>query len=125
MICALVKSGAKVGITATSHKVIRRLLDEVLEAAKETGQTVRCLQKVSESEEDLPNLRFAENNKDVFAALKGSCDAAAGTAWLWSRPKAIECVDVLFVDEAAQVSLANVLSVPQAAPDDLKRAILL
>ncbi len=33
MICALVKSGAKVGITATSHKVIRRLLDEVLDAA--------------------------------------------------------------------------------------------
>jgi predicted RecB family nuclease len=56
MICALVKSGAKVGITATSHKVIRRLLDEVLEAATEANQTVRCTQKVSEPEDDLPNL---------------------------------------------------------------------
>ena len=38
-----------------------------------------------------------------------------GTAWLWSRPDAFETVDVLFVDEAAQMSLANVLAVSQAA----------
>jgi predicted RecB family nuclease len=116
MICALVKSGAKVGVTATSHKVIRRLLDEVLEAAGEGGQTVRCVQKVSEAEEDQPNLVFGKNNADVFRALHGSCDVAAGTAWLWSRVEALECVDVLFVDEAAQVSLANVLAVSHAAP---------
>jgi len=116
MICALVKSGAKVGITATSHKVVRRLLDEVLEAAKEVGQTFRCIQKVGEPEGNLPNLLFTKNNPDVFDALKGSCNVAAGTAWLWSRPEALESVDVLFVDEAAQVSLANVLAVSQAAP---------
>jgi len=116
MICALVKSGAKVGITATSHKVIRRLLDEVLEAAGEVEQTVRCIQKVSEAEEGQPNLIFAKNNADVFRALHGSCDVAAGTAWLWSRAEALESVDVLFVDEAAQVSLANVLAVSHAAP---------
>jgi predicted RecB family nuclease len=116
MICALVKSGAKVGITATSHKVIRRLLDEVLEAAIEVGQTVRCIQKPDEPEDDLPSLVFAKNNADLFGGLRGSCDVAAGTAWLWSRPEAFESVDVLFVDEAAQVSLANVLAVSQAAP---------
>jgi len=116
MICALVKSGAKVGITATSHKVIRRLLDEVLEAAAEAGETVRCIQKAGEPEQNLPNLTFAANNAEVFQALRRSCDVAAGTAWLWSRPEALESVDVLFVDEAAQVSLANVLAVSQAAP---------
>jgi uncharacterized protein len=116
MICALVKSGAKVGITATSHKVIRRLLDEVLEAATEAGQMVCCTQKVSDPEDDRPNLEFAERNADLFQALRGRCDVAAGTAWLWSRAEALECVDVLFVDEAAQVSLANVLAVSHAAP---------
>ena len=35
MICALVDAGARVGITANSHKVIRNLLDEVLRAAEE------------------------------------------------------------------------------------------
>jgi uncharacterized protein len=116
MICALVKSGAKVGITANSHTVIRRLLDEVLKAAPELGHPVRCIQKPGKPEDDLPNLVFAKNNADVFGALKRSCDVAAGTAWLWSRPEALESVDVLFVDEAAQVSLANVLAVSQAAP---------
>jgi predicted RecB family nuclease len=116
MICALVKSGAKVGITATSHKVIRRLLDEVLTAATEMGHGVRCVQKVSEAEADQPNLVFAKANADVFRALRSGCDVAAGTAWLWSRAEALESVDVLFVDEAAQVSLANVLAVSHAAP---------
>ena len=40
---------------------------------------------------------------------------AAGTAWLWARTDAFESVDTLFVDEAAQMSLANVLAVSQAA----------
>ena len=42
---------------------------------------------------------------------------AAGTAWLWARPEAMETVDVLFVDEAAQMSLANVLAVSHAGPN--------
>src|SRR5205807_9147098 len=36
-------------------------------------------------------------------------------AWLWARPDAFEALDVLFIDEAAQMSLANVLAVSQAA----------
>jgi hypothetical protein len=35
MICELVDHGKKVGITAVGHKVIRKLLDEVLKAAQE------------------------------------------------------------------------------------------
>jgi superfamily I DNA and/or RNA helicase len=42
-------------------------------------------------------------------------NVGGGTAWLWSRPDAVQRVDVLFVDEAAQMSLANVLAVSQAA----------
>ena len=116
MICALVQSGAKVGITATSHKVIRRLLDEVIEAAPESGVTVRCIQKPDEPQENQPALVFAKSNEEVFRALRSSCQVAAGTAWLWARPEASETVDVLFVDEAAQMSLANVLALSQAAP---------
>jgi uncharacterized protein len=40
---------------------------------------------------------------------------AGGTAWLWGSPDAANAVDVLFIDEAAQMSLANVLAVSQAA----------
>ncbi len=37
MICELVAAGKRVGITANSHKVIRNLLDEVVEAAAKRG----------------------------------------------------------------------------------------
>jgi uncharacterized protein len=40
---------------------------------------------------------------------------AAGTAWLWSRAELDGAIDTLFVDEAGQMSLANVLAVSGAA----------
>ena len=115
MICALVEAGAKVGITANSHKVIRNLLDEVVKAADERGTNLAAIQKPAEKEDDLDRLRFVTKNEDVFSALRRDCHVAGGTAWLWARPEARNAVDVLFVDEAAQMSLANVLAVSPAA----------
>jgi predicted RecB family nuclease len=115
MIACLAKSGKKVGITATSHKVIRRLLDEVVKAGRELGVSLRCIQKTSDGE-DGDSITCTESNDDVFAALGSGCQVGSGTAWLWARPEAFESVDVLFVDEAAQMSLANVLAVSHAAP---------
>lgn len=113
MICALVKAGKTVGVTANSHKVIRNLLDKVIELAGASGLDLRCLQKVSDKAEDVPGIRFETDNEKTLAAI-GSCQVVAGTAWLWSRPDACAVVDTLFVDEAAQMSLANVLAVSQA-----------
>lgn len=115
MICALVQAGKKVGITANSHKVIRNLLNAVRDAASQVGQTVRCIQKVSEMEDDLPGLEFTTDNASLLSAIRGPSHVAGGTAWLWARPDAVEAVDVLVIDEAAQMSLANVLAVSQAA----------
>ena len=115
MICALVDAGAKVGITANSHKVIRNLLDEVVQAAEESGTDLTAIQKPADSEDDVDRLRFTTKNQDVFGALQRDCQVAGGTAWLWARPEAENAVDVLFVDEAAQMSLANVLAVSSSA----------
>ncbi len=49
------------------------------------------------------------------ALRDGELDLAAGTAWLWARPGLAGSVDTLFVDEAGQLSLANVLAVAGAA----------
>jgi predicted RecB family nuclease len=115
MIATLVKAGKRVGITANSHTVIRRLLDEVVEAGVEIGTKVRCIQK-TDKHDATDSIVLAKNNDEVFDALHANCQVAAGTAWLWARPEAHDAVDVLFVDEAAQMSLANVLAVSQAAP---------
>jgi uncharacterized protein len=119
MICELIRQKKKVGITAVSHKVIRNLLDEILTAAKEYGLSeVKCLQKVSKkpSEKPPPGIKITTSNDLALAALEGGvADVVAGTAWLWSREDVVEALDVLFVDEAGQMSLANVLAVAQAA----------
>jgi hypothetical protein len=115
MICALVRAGKTVGITANSHKVIRNLLDGVIEAAVEMGIDVRCIQKVGDIEPDQPRLRFTKDNPPLLAAIGTTSQVAGATAWFWARPDAAAKVDVLFIDEAAQMSLANVLAVSQAA----------
>jgi predicted RecB family nuclease len=117
MICALVRAGKRVGITANSHKVVRNLLDAVLAAAAEESLPVRCVQKVDEKhqEKDLNNLRFVKKNEQALDAMRTNCAVGGGTSYFWARPDARLCVDVLFIDEAAQMALANVVAVSQAA----------
>jgi predicted RecB family nuclease len=115
MIVALLERGRRVGITANSHKVIRNLLEKAVETANRRGVQIRCVLKVQEKEDATAELAFTTANEEVFEKLSsGECTVAAGTAWLWAREDAFEAVDVLFVDEAAQMSLANVLAVSQA-----------
>ncbi|TIM31593.1 MAG: TM0106 family RecB-like putative nuclease [Mesorhizobium sp.] len=122
MICAFVAQGMKVGITANSHKVIRNLLEKVIEAASEMKVDLRCVQKQKEKEDDQDRLIFAKDNDAVLGALATrECHVAGATGFLWAREEAFEVLDVLVVDEAAQMSLANVLAVSHAA----KRLILL
>lgn len=116
MICLLVEQGMTVGITANSHKVIRNLIDKVREAADDRGTNLLCIQKPGERESDQERLVFATNNDEVFEALdNGKCQVAGGTPFLWSREQAYDTLDVLVVDEAAQMSLANTVAVAQSA----------
>lgn len=117
MICALVKAGRKVGVTATSHKVIRNLLEAVLEAPSAKGADLRLAHKGDGEEgDDGGPIRALRGNEEPLEALQsGGANVVGGTAWLWARPESAGAVDVLFVDEAGQMSLANVLAVSGAA----------
>ena len=116
MICELLRAGKKVGITAVSHKVIRKLLEEVLDAAKGEKLPVQCIAKVKEkSKKPKSEIIETTSNRTVLDALQsGEARLGAGTAWLWARGEFESSVDVLFVDEAGQMSLADVLAVSQA-----------
>jgi predicted RecB family nuclease len=117
MICDLLGAGRKVGVTAVGHKVIRNLLKEVVRAAEDAGQTICCIQKPgSEQPDDCPRIIHATGNEDALARLlQPGPKVVGGTAWLWSREDMFESVDVLFVDEAGQMSLADVVASSQAA----------
>ena len=115
MIVELVRRGQTVGITANSHKVIRNLIDETIKVSDEKKVALQCAHKAAEAEAPLPKLSFPKKNEDLLGALGGAVKVGGGTAWLWSRPDAADTLDVLFVDEAAQMSLANVLAVSPCA----------
>ncbi len=122
MICNFVKQGLKVGITANSHKVIRGLIDKVVEASEDKNITLCCIQKSGEKEDDQDRITFTQDNKIFFKSLNDTKYQVAGaTSFSWAREDAFEILDVLIVDEAAQMSLANVLAVSHSA----KRLILL
>ncbi|MCA1584599.1 MAG: AAA family ATPase, partial [Acidobacteria bacterium] len=117
MICALVARGKRVGVIATGHSVIRNLLGAVAEAATTVGRSdVTLGHKVDEAQSDGSSVLEIEDNRAALEALRsGEINVLGGTAWLWSRAEFAKSVDVLFVDEAGQMSLANALAVTQAA----------
>src|SRR6187402_3109832 len=93
MILSLVAAGCRVGISSNGHKVT------------EDGQGV-----------DFEDVTVTPSNDIVRDALRdGTFDVVGGTSWLWASDKSRGLVDVLFVDEAGQVALANVLAMAGAA----------
>jgi hypothetical protein len=117
MVVELVKMGYRVGITAVSHKVISNLLREICAVGRKVGVPLPAVQKGDGIDGcDDPMVASVDQNQAVLDALtKGEASVAAGTSWLWAREEMRGSVDVLFIDEAGQISLANVLAVAQAA----------
>ena len=52
-------------------------------------------------------VHLRDNNAARGALCAGSIDVVGGTTWLWSREDMTDTVDVLFVDQAGQMSLAD------------------
>ena len=114
MIVDLVVDGRRVGVTANSHKVIGALLEKVARVAEERGITVHIGQRSSEP--TFPDaLHLKDNNAARDALATGTVDVVGGTTWLWSREDMAGAVDVLFVDEAGQMSLADALAASPCA----------
>src|SRR5258708_8446894 len=70
----------------------------------------------SDEHEDTAHIAVARDNAVPLRALRsGAANVVGGTSWLWARPEFFEAVDVLFIDEAGQMALADVIAVAQAA----------
>lgn len=119
MILDLVSAGRRVGVTAQSHRVIANLLEAVADAnADEGGPIARIAQKCDEGAGATSDERIArvnDNGAILDGLVRGEWDVVGGTSWLWARPEMEAAVDVLFVDEAGQVSLATACAVAGAA----------
>lgn len=111
-ILALLAQGKKVGITSNSHKAIQNLLRECY---RMTDDDFASLYVTNNPPEDLvaacPGLETSDSSS---AHNRYNGGLVAGTAWLFSRPEWVGELDQLFIDEAGQVSLANVAAMSAA-----------
>ncbi|HUF33012.1 MAG TPA: TM0106 family RecB-like putative nuclease [Acidimicrobiales bacterium] len=113
-----VRAGRRVGVAANSHKAISNLLMAVGARADADGVGLRAVQRCPEGQvADDPHVTRAGSADDVLDALADGARVAAGTAWLFARPEMAGAVDLLVVDEASQVSLANVVAMAGTADD--------
>lgn len=116
-ILSLVRQGYRVGVTSNSHEAIRNVLMGCLEALEESDlpTTMWMAHKVSGEEDGYPedcNIHRTRDNKDGIMAVS---PVVGGTAWYFARDQNVQKFDWLFVDEAGQVSLANMLAMARAA----------
>lgn len=114
-IVELLRLGKKVGVAANSHKAIHNLLDKIEEVAEEKGVRFSGVKKCSAGNEESAfegrNIKSEADTKNISL----SAQLLAGTAWLFSDERFDQHLDYLFIDEAGQVSVANVVAMGTSA----------
>ncbi|MFZ2994592.1 TM0106 family RecB-like putative nuclease [Sphingobium sp.] len=117
VILALVKAGHRVAVASNSHEAIRNVLLGCLRACQEEGGMlpVSFAHKISGGNDsyasDCP-VHLATANDDLMLAR---ANVVGGTAFFFARDENVQRFDWLFVDEAGQVGLANMVAMGRAA----------
>ncbi len=113
IILELLKQNKRVGVCANSHKAVINLLKAVERVAAEQGFEFKGAKKTTGKEtEHHGKLIVNINNDDIYHA---DYRLVGGTAWVFANPKADQLFDYLFVDEAGQVCLANLIAMATSA----------
>lgn len=115
-IVELMRRRFRVGVSSNSHKAIINLLHAVENVAREQSFAFRGVKR-SRREDDETHIRgqYIEDSFDNKDISPQEYELIAGTAWLFSDPALDQRLDFLFVDEAGQVSLANLIAMGTSA----------
>lgn len=114
VIVDLIERGARVGVSSNSHKAINNLLEAVEQRALEKRVRFQGVKKSSGPDSFL-NGSMITDVTDKRAAIGSGANLVAGTAWLFADPALDQSLDYLFVDEAGQVALANLVAMGTCA----------
>jgi uncharacterized protein len=122
MAVALMRQGKRVGVTSLSHKAIHNLLRAIQHEADAQGFTFRGVKRgkdESESGSEFSSRCIVPSN-DKGDIVDPAIDLIGGTGWAFTLPEldiheSERPLDVLFVDEAGQLSLADVLAAGTSA----------
>jgi uncharacterized protein len=112
IIAELIRRGFRVGVSSNSHKAINNLLKHVEKRAEEIGLKFHGLKKSTDKNTWFKGkyIEDVTQNKKIY---ESNANLVAGTAWLFAGMD--QNLDFLFVDEAGQVSLANLLAMGVSA----------
>ena len=115
VIVDLLRRGFRVGVSSNSHKAINNMLSHVEKIASEQRFTFQGAKKSTSDNEDTQfrGRYICDLFKNEY--LFGGYQLIAGTAWLFADEAADQTLDFLFVDEAGQVSLANLIAMGTSA----------
>ncbi|MFT4865538.1 MAG: putative RecB family nuclease [Ilumatobacter sp.] len=112
---ALVSTGLRVGVCAMGHSAIDNLMHAVVDVFDEAGDTgLRAIKQGGKDRtfEDRDDFEY----RNIAAKHIEECNVFAGTAWLFASEKMREQpVDVLFIDEAGQLGMADMLAASMGA----------
>lgn len=115
-ILALVRKGHRVGVASNSHEAIRNVLIGCLLALEDQDLPIdlELVHKVSGDQDGYPDdCAVTRTNDNATAAATGH--VVGGTAFFFARDENVQAYDWLFVDEAGQVGLANMVAMGGAA----------
>ena len=109
----LVRTGKRIAVSSNSHKAIGNLLKAVVDRARAERVNCRVVQKASDDGDDEahPGIVLVNNNEAPEIA---TAHVVGATAWHFARYGDV-AYDYLFVDEAGQVSIANILAMARSA----------
>lgn len=115
VITELIRSGKRIAVTSNSHKAINNLLQGVEKVAEQQGLTFTGYKASSNIEQHLKGKFIKDTTTPLIKKGHSNASLIAGTAWLLSDEKLTQQFDYLFVDEAGQVSLANLIAMSTCA----------
>ena len=113
-IAELVKSGARIAISSNSHKAINNLLVSTAEYCQEQGINTFFVTRKN-TDPAIETLDIAVFESPDFASVNERSCVMGSTAWTFARDDLIDAYDYLFIDEAGQMSLANLVAISRCA----------
>jgi uncharacterized protein len=116
VIVSLLKMGYRIGVSSNSHKAINNLLEGIEKVAKEQEYIFRGAKKSTSNKPDSyfngECIKDVFGNEEIFNFFGSDVEfkLVAGTAWLFAGVGMDQQLDYIFVDEAGQVALANLVA---------------
>lgn len=113
IIAELLKSGKKIGISSNSHKAINHLLLTTMQYCQHKGITAHFVYTKEDEALERQQAKRVENAQ-LHNQIQNAC-VLGTTAWGFAREDMTNQLDYLFVDEAGQVAVANLIAMSRSA----------